>query len=79
MYSSGTERSERVEEKKLNEILKVLEGISYSDWKKIQQSVEIGFDLEVKEIQKKIKLECIDVVEETVLSLFPNIKKKRSW
>ena len=79
MYSSGTERSERVEEKKLNEILKVLEGISYSDWKKIQQSVEIGFDLEVKEIQKKIKLECIEVVEETVLSLFPNIKKKRSW
>lgn len=55
-------------DKPIAEIVKKLDGISYSDWQKLQYVMNKAFELKKRELEKSLKLSVTDEEVTRVLS-----------
>lgn len=57
----------------MNEYLKALEGIPYSEWTKLKIAVDRSFDYKIRELEKILQLSDVGQVEKLIHSQFGQI------
>lgn len=62
--------SNEKEEVQMNEYLKALEGISYSEWTRLKTAVDRSFDMKLKELETDIKMPDADQIRKLMDSQF---------